>query len=476
MLELRRPRPSSPRTSLAASAPRSSRRWWAPPALLAAATLLLPGVAAASDGAAHAVPPTWMVVFFAAMLLGIAIIPLTRLEHLWHSNLNKLLFGLALSAYPVIWLTVLHPNLAELGVKMHEYASFITLLGSLFFISGGIYLAGDLRCTPGSNTTFLAIGTALASLIGTTGASMLLIRPVLRANTERKHKVHIVVFFIFLVSNVGGSLLPLGDPPLFLGYLQGVPFLWTLGLWQEMFLVSAVLLVIFFVMDRHFYGREADAVRRVDVAQASPLQIEGGINILWLLGIVACAAFIKDSHGLFVREAAMIGCVLGSKFTSPPATREKNAFSWFPIVEVAALFIGIFLTMIPALLILQASGDQLGVDTPAKFFWASGVLSSFLDNAPTYLVFFETAGGMVDKGLLSGALVPGTNVPEMILIAISCGSVFMGANSYIGNGPNFMVKAIAEEQNVVMPSFFGYMRWSIAFLIPCFVLVTLLFF
>jgi Na+/H+ antiporter NhaD/arsenite permease-like protein len=476
MLELRRTCPSPLRTSLAASAQRSSLRRWAVPALLAASSALVPGVAAASEGAAHAIPPTWMVVFFAAMLLGIAVIPLTKLEHLWHSNLNKLLFGLTLSAYPVIWLTVLHPNLAELGVKMHEYASFITLLGSLFFISGGIYLAGDLKCTPASNTTFLAIGTMLASLIGTTGASMLLIRPVLRANTERKHKVHIVVFFIFLVSNVGGSLLPLGDPPLFLGYLQGVPFLWTLGLWQEMFMVSSVLLVIFFVMDRHFYGRETEAVRKVDIAHATPLKIEGGINIVWLLGIVACAAFIKDSHGLFVREAAMIGCVLGSKFTSPAATREKNAFSWFPIVEVAALFIGIFLTMIPALLILQASGDQLGVDTPAKFFWASGILSSFLDNAPTYLVFFETAGGMVDKGLLSGALVEGTKVPQMILVAISCGSVFMGANSYIGNGPNFMVKAIAEEQNVVMPSFFGYMRWSVAFLIPCFVLVTLVFF
>jgi Na+/H+ antiporter NhaD/arsenite permease-like protein len=480
MLELR-PRPSHATPWRCSSLPGRARvgRWSA--ALLFAAIALVPGLAEASGGGeGHAVPPTWMVVFFIAMLLAIAIVPLTRLEHWWHSNLNKLLLGLALSAYPVIWLTVLHPNLAELGTKMHEYASFITLLGSLFFISGGIYLAGDLRCTPTSNTTFLAIGTVLASLIGTTGASMLLIRPVLRANTERKHKVHIVVFFIFLVSNVGGSLLPLGDPPLFLGYLQGVPFLWTLGLWREMLTVSAVLLVIFFVMDRHFYGREAEAVRRADAAHASPLRIEGGINIAWLLGIVACAAFIKDEHGLFVREAAMVGCVLGSRFTSPPTTREKNAFSWFPILEVAVLFIGIFLTMIPALLILQAGGDKLGVDTPAKFFWASGALSSFLDNAPTYLVFFETAGGMVARGnetiLQFGALVEGTQVPTAILVAISCGSVFMGANSYIGNGPNFMVKAIAEEQNVVMPSFFGYMRWSIAFLIPCFVLVTFLFF
>jgi len=433
-------------------------------------------VLASSSGGAHVTPPTWMVIFFIAMLLSIAIVPLTKLEHWWHSNLNKLILGMALSAYPVIWLTVLEPNLGELGVKMHEYTSFIVLLGSLFYISGGIYLAGDLKCTPTSNTAFLAFGTVIASFIGTTGASMLLIRPVLRANRERKHVVHIVVFFIFLVSNVGGSLLPLGDPPLFLGYLQGVPFLWTLQLWPQMATVASVLLVVFFVMDGHFYAKESGQVRKADVSHATPLKIEGGINIVWLLGIVACAAFIKDSHGIFVREAAMVGCVLGSKLTSPAEIREKNAFSWFPILEVAALFIGIFLTMIPALLILQASGDQLGVDTPAKFFWASGILSSFLDNAPTYLVFFETASGMVDKGLLTGALVEGTNVPQAVLIAVSCGSVFMGANSYIGNGPNFMVKAIAEESKVEMPSFFGYMKWSIVFLFPCFVLVTFLFF
>ncbi len=437
-----------------------------------------PATALANEagGAHHHPPPTWMVVFFVVMLLSIAIIPLTKLEHWWHSNLNKLLLGLALSLYPVVWLTMIEPNFGELGLKLHEYASFITLLGALFYISGGIYLAGDLKCTPQSNTAFLAFGTVIASLIGTTGASMLLIRPVLRANRERRFVVHTVVFFIFLVSNVGGSLLPLGDPPLFLGYLQGVPFLWTTGLWKEMSVVAGTLLVLYFVFDRHFYGRESAEARRSDLAHATPLKIEGAINVVWLLGIVACAAFIRDEHGIFVREAAMVGCMLGSRFTSPAETRVKNSFSWFPILEVAALFIGIFLTMIPALLILQSSGDQLGVDSPAKFFWASGVLSSFLDNAPTYLVFFETAGGMTERGLLSGALVPGTNVPEVILVAISCGSVFMGANSYIGNGPNFMVKAIAEESKVVMPSFFGYMKWSVAILIPSFVLVTLIFF
>jgi Na+/H+ antiporter NhaD/arsenite permease-like protein len=443
----------------------------------AVTVVLAPATALASSGAVGTVPPAWMIAFFAAMLLAIAIIPLTRFEHFWHSNLNKLLLGLALAAYPVVWLTVIEPNFHILQDTLHEYVSFIILLGTLFFISGGIYLSGDLKCTPKSNTTFLAIGTLIASFVGTTGASMLLIRPVLRANRERKHVVHTVIFFIFLVSNVGGSLLPLGDPPLFLGYLQGVPFLWTLGLWKQMAVVSGILLAIYFAMDRHFYAREADSARRSDIAHATPLRLEGKINLLWLGGILACVALIRTEHGFMVRELAMVACAVGSHFTTHKEIRERNAFSWFPILEVAALFIGIFLTMIPALMVLKASGGELGVDTPAKFFWASGTLSSFLDNAPTYLVFYNTAQGMVEHGQLAATAIVGTTgVPQTILEAISCGSVFMGANSYIGNGPNFMVKAIAEEQKVVMPSFFGYMRWSVMFLIPCFVLVTFVFF
>jgi Na+/H+ antiporter NhaD/arsenite permease-like protein len=343
-----------PTSSLDQSARRRSRSSLA---LLVVAVLaivgLAPSTALASGGGAGVVPPSWMVVFFAAMLLGIAIIPLTKFEHFWHSNLNKLLFGLALAAYPVVWLTVLQPNFHILEDTLHEYVSFIILLGTLFFISGGIYLSGDLRCTPKSNTIFLAVGTVIASVVGTTGASMLLIRPVLRANRERKHVVHIVVFFIFLVSNVGGSLLPLGDPPLFLGYLQGVPFLWTLGLWKQMLLVSGILLVIFFAMDRHFYARESEAARRSDAGHASPLRIEGKINLLWLGGIVACVALIRTEHGFMLREIAMIGCAVASHFTTSKELRERNAFSWFPILEVAALFIGIFLTMIPALMILK---------------------------------------------------------------------------------------------------------------------------
>ena len=258
-----------------AGARKGSRRFGVASAAVLAAVLLVPSTAFASSGPAGVLPPTWMVTFFAVMLLGIAIIPLTKFEHLWHSNLNKLLFGLALAAYPVVWLTVIEPNFHILEDTLHEYVSFILLLATLFFISGGIYLSGDLRCTPKSNTIFLAIGTVIASFVGTTGASMLLIRPVLRANRERKHVVHIVVFFIFLVSNVGGSLLPLGDPPLFLGYLQGVPFLWTLVLWKQMAVVSIILLVVFFAMDRHFYARETEAARRVDIAHATPTSAGG---------------------------------------------------------------------------------------------------------------------------------------------------------------------------------------------------------
>jgi Na+/H+ antiporter NhaD/arsenite permease-like protein len=439
-------------------------------------TALLPAVALASEGATHSPPPAWTTVFFIMMLLGIAIIPLTPLEHWWHKNTNKLVFGLALAIYPLVYLLVLQPNTHLLMETMHEYFSFIVLLGTLFYVSGGIYLRGDLAATPGTNVKFLVFGTLFASVVGTTGASMLLIRPVLRTNAERKHKVHIVVFFIFLVSNVGGSLLPIGDPPLFLGYLKGVPFLWTLGLWKQMLTVSLMLLVVFYFMDRHFYARESATDLKKDAAAVEPLSIEGKINILWLVGIVLCVALIKHA---WIRDTAMIACAVASHLTSPKATREKNAFTWGPIVEVAVLFIGIFLTMIPALEILRAEGGSLGVDTPAKFFWASGTLSSFLDNAPTYLVFLSTAQGMVESGGLTGLggmVSDNIQVPVVILEAISCGSVFMGANSYIGNGPNFMVKAIAEEQRVEMPSFFGYMKWSIAFLIPSFVIVTLLFF
>jgi Na+/H+ antiporter NhaD/arsenite permease-like protein len=448
------------------------------PAVLVLLAVLLPTTAWASEpahGEPAVLPPVWMVSFFVIMLLSIAILPLTRLEHFWHKNLNKLLVGLGLAAYPLLWLTVIEPNFTQLLHTVHEYFSFIVLLGTLFYVTGGILLTGDLKASPATNLKFLIVGTLIASFVGTTGASMLLIRPVLRTNHERRYKVHVVIFFIFLVSNIGGSLLPIGDPPLFLGYLKGVPFLWTLGLWKEMLLTCAVLLTAFYLLDRHFYNRETEKVRRYDAASVEPLKVDGKFNLVWLLGIVLSVALIGPEYGV-LREAAMIACALASRFTTEAEVRERNQFSWFPIVEVAALFIGIFLTMIPALMLLQAKGGELGVDSPAKFFWITGALSSFLDNAPTYLVFFSTAQGMVEQGLLGGELVTEVGIPAIVLQAISVGAVFMGANTYIGNGPNFMVKAIAEEQKIEMPSFFGYMKWSCTILIPTFVLVSLVFF
>ncbi len=444
---------------------------------LAAAAAFAPGDALASGGGSGELPPIWMLTFFVVMLLSIAVLPLTKLEHWWHKNENKLKVGLALAAYPLVWVTVISHNYSALWHVIEEYVSFIVLLGTLFYVSGGILLKGDLKATPETNLKFLIFGTSIASLIGTTGASMLLIRPLLRTNSQRRYKVHIVIFFIFLVSNIGGSLLPIGDPPLFLGYLRGVPFLWTLSLWQEMAMVSVLLLTGFYLLDRHFWRRETDKVKAVDADNVEPLSIEGKANVIWLVGIVLCVALIKPEYGLFLREAAMIGCAAASKFTTKGNIREQNRFSWFPILEVAALFIGIFLTMIPAQMLLSARGGELGVDTPIKFFWVTGLLSSFLDNAPTYVVFFETAKGMVEQGQLGGALVSDViTIPVVVLQAISVGAVFMGANTYIGNGPNFMVKAIAEEQKIEMPSFFGYMKWSGLVLIPSFVVVSLVFF
>jgi len=409
------------------------------------------------------------------MLLCIAILPLTRVERWWEHNRNKLLVSVILGAYPLIHVLLVQPNFHAFEETVHEYVSFIILLGTLFYASGGILLTGDLKGTPKTNTAFIAFGTLIASVVGTTGASMLLIRPLLRTNHERRYRVHVVIFFIFLVSNIGGSLLPIGDPPLFLGYLEGVPFLWTLNLYKQMAIVAIVLLTWFYFIDRHFYKKETPEVRKEDAATVEPLRVRGLVNLVWLLGIVLCVALIGPEYGL-LREAAMVVCAMGSRLTTKTETRKQNQFTWAPILEVAALFIGIFITMIPALVILKAQGGELGVDSPAKFFWVTGFLSSFLDNAPTYLVFFKTAQGMVDNGVMIGELVGGVGIPFEILVAVSTGAVFMGANTYIGNGPNFMVKAIAEERRIAMPSFFGYMRWSMIFLLPLFFLVTVIFY
>ncbi len=447
-----------------------------------------PGAAWAAEGAEagglHPVPPLWMIGFFVAMLLAIAVFPLTPLHHWWESNTKRLLVSVVLGAYPA-WYYVQH-DFGELShVMLHEYVPFIVLLGSLFLIAGGIRLTGDLQATPRVNSAFIAIGTLLASCIGTTGASMLLIRPLLETNRERQFKVHTVIFFIFLVSNIGGSLLPIGDPPLFLGYLAGVPFFWTLNLWSVWLPTSLVVLGLYFLVDTYYYRRELPAVRAWDRAAVRPLRLEGGINFLWLLGVVVAVITMHAHSPLtllrvpYAREGAMVLMVILAFVFSPFRIWKENRFTLGPIVEVAVLFLGIFVTMTPTLAILKAKGAELGVDTPAKFFWATGFLSSFLDNTPTYMVFFKAASGAVASGAIHAGVLIGhgiDKVPHRMLEAISAGAVFMGANTYIGNGPNFMVKAIAEESGIRMPSFFGYMKWSLGVLLPIFVLVTLVFF
>jgi Na+/H+ antiporter NhaD/arsenite permease-like protein len=407
-------------------------------------------------------PPLYAVLPFVAMLLGIAFLPLAA-PHWWERNANKLLLSCALGLPVAAYYLLRQP--AALLHTGEEYVSFILLLASLYVIAGGIRLTGDLEATPLTNAAFLAVGSVLASFLGTTGASMLLIRPLLQTNRERTRVTHTVVFFIFLVSNIGGLLTPLGDPPLFLGYLQGVPFAWTFRLWRHWLLAVGPLLVVYWVWDRVAYAREPTAAVRLDRATREPLRVQGAENGLWLAGVVLAVAFLRAPW----REAMMLVLAALSMWRTPRAVRAANGFTAHPMVEVAALFFGIFLTMIPALELLRLRGDELGVREPWQFFWATGVLSSFLDNAPTYLTFLALAQGLG----LGGAVV---GVPHGILAAISVGAVFMGANTYIGNAPNFMVKAIAEEAKVRMPSFVGYMAYSGAILLPLFALVTWAFF
>ncbi|HET7874819.1 MAG TPA: sodium:proton antiporter [Methylomirabilota bacterium] len=406
--------------------------------------------------------PVWTVVPFAAMLVSIAVCPL-RIPHWWESNRNKLLVSCILGLPILILYLARHPaDLVETG---EEYVSFIILLASLYVISGGIRLRGDLEATPLTNTAFLTTGGVLASFIGTTGASMLLVRPLLQTNQERTRVKHTVIFFIFIVSNIGGLLTPLGDPPLFLGYLRGVPFWWTFRLWLQWAAAVGLLLFVYFVWDSVVHAREPLAAIRRDRAQIQPLRVDGGLNALWLAGVVLSAAFL----GRPWREAAMAGLAALSLWLTPKAIRRANGFTSYPIVEVAVLFFGIFLTMMPALELLRTRGAELGVQAPWQFFWASGLLSSVLDNAPTYLVFFSLGQGLGLANEVAG-------MPERILTGISIGSVFMGANTYIGNAPNFMVKSIAEETGVKMPSFFGYLLYSAAILGPLYVAWTFLFF
>jgi Na+/H+ antiporter NhaD/arsenite permease-like protein len=414
--------------------------------------------------------PLWAVLPFGGFVLSIALFPLVA-PHFWERHYGKVsaAFGVPVAA----WFLVENPGeLLHTGV---EYVDFIILLGSLFTISGGILLRGTVRGTPWNNCVFLGIGAVIANVCGTTGASMLLIRPLLRANAHRRRTAHIVIFFIFVVSNAGGMLTPIGDPPLFLGYLRGVPFFWTLeNLWLIWLFAVGILVGTFYVIDRRVLSTEGTGragaggsalPRTAEEAGDTRFSIEGKGNVL-LLAVVIGAVFLPPP----LREILMAAALAASVWLTPSWIRRENGFTWHPIEEVAILFAGIFATMIPALLILKARGSGIGVAAPAHFFWATGILSSFLDNAPTYLSFLSLA-----QGLGGGGLADVVGVPAPVLRAISIGAVLMGATTYIGNAPNFMVKSIAESAGVRMPSFFGYMAYSVALLFPVFGLITLLF-
>ena len=377
-----------------------------------------------------AAPPLYSVVPFVAMLLAIALGPLA-LPRWWEAHRHKLTVSVALGLPVLGFYLVRQPSV--LAATAEDYVSFIVLLAGLYVISGGILLRGDLEATPVTNTAFLALGAALASCIGTTGASLLLIRPLLQTNRERQRVTHTVIFFIFLVSNIGGLLTPLGDPPLFLGYLLGVPFSWTFRLWPPWTMMVGTLLVVYFCWDSVQHARETTGALRRDRQQIEPLHVRGISNVVLLAGVAAAVALLRAP----VREVLIVALGAISLWRTPHAIRRANGFTASPMVEVAVLFFGIFLTMIPALELLRLRGHELGAREPWQFFWASGLLSSFLDNAPTYLAFVALGQGLGSTNEVIG-------MPNRILAAISVGSVVMGANSYIGNAPNFMVKAIAE--------------------------------
>ncbi len=416
---------------------------------------------------------------FAGMLLSIALMPLAA-PRAWHHHHGKIALGWAL-AFLLPCAAVFGAGAAG-GALLHtlggEYIPFIVLLTALYTAAGGIHLRGNLHGRPALNTALLAAGALLASVMGTTGASMLLIRPLIRANHNRRRVVHVIVFFIFIVGNAGGSLTPLGDPPLFLGYLQGVAFFWTLRhLFPETLFLLGALLALFFAIDRWCYRQEG-VLPQHPTPGTPRFGLDGAINLLPLAAIVALV-LAGGALPAWLRDAGLALLTLVSLAITPRAVREANQFSWAPMQEVAKLFAGIFLTMIPVLAMLQAGeagafaavaravAGADGQPLPAAYFWASGVLSAFLDNAPTYLVFFNLAGG--DAPTLMSTLAP-------TLAAISAGSVFMGALTYIGNAPNFMIKAIAEDRGIRMPGFFGYMLWSCSILLPLFAVMTFIWF
>jgi len=419
------------------------------------------------------------------MLGSIAVCPIF-FNHIWEHNRNKLIIGLIFGIPTILWLLINGYSHEFFDTIIFNYIPFIILLGSLFVISGGIFVDGDIEAKPVINTTFMVIGAVLASIMGTTGAAMLLIRVVLHTNKYRKFNVHTILFFIAIVANCGGLLSPLGDPPLFMMYLRGASFTWFLKLFPEWLFVNGLLCIIFFFVDSYYWKKEDEKIRIIERENIKKIKIHGKLNFIWLTGVVLAVAFInpnvfeilKSNHNLsFVREAVIILMTLLSLMFTTHLTRMENNFSWKPIEEVAYLFLGIFITMVPCILYLETNANNLGILSPASFYYFSGTLSSFLDNTPTAVTFYSLAEGLVKS---NGISIVNTNliagIPESLMKAISVGAVLFGSMTYIGNGPNFMVKSIAESHNIKMPHFFAYMfKFSIIILLPIFILTQLLF-
>ena len=455
---------------------------------------------AAGEGGAESGVPLWLCIPFAGLLLCIAVMPLVKGEW-WeaHQPLVVVLWILVMVIPFALLYGVGSAAETVLECTVNDYLTFIVLLFGLFCVSGNITMEGDFAGSPRINVGLLALGTLLASCIGTTGASMLMVRPVIKMNSWRRRKSHIMIFFIFMVSNMGGCLTPIGDPPLLMGFMRGVPFFWSLHLFPVLIFNMVILLFVFYHLDKRNYRRDIAEGRKPDISKpGTEFRIDGLHNIVFLIMIVAAVILsgvlpgmpaFQDAAGnargihifgevsLSFPSLIEIVLILLAAFLSFKTTdrevRVKNHFTWGAIKEVAVLFIGIFITMQPALMLLKAVGPNLGITEPYQMFWATGALSSFLDNTPTYLVFLTTAGTLGFTGGISTTL--GT-LPAKMLSAISCGAVFMGANTYIGNAPNFMVKSISDENGVNMPSFFGYMLWSVAVLIPVFIIDMFVFF
>lgn len=428
--------------------------------------------------------PLWCSIPFVVMLLAIATGPLIA-EKWWGENKNKLLVSLFLSIPVTIYMLVNGLSESLVDTIAYDYVPFMVLLGSLFVITGGIHLSGDIKASPLNNTLFLGVGYILASIMGTTGAAMLLIRPVITTNQERKYTTHTILFFIATVANCGGLLTPLGDPPLFMLYLRGAEFTWFLNLFPEWIFTGTLLLLIYYFVDRYYYKKEDWVNIAEDYIRIEPIRISGNINFLFLVGVIISVAFINkgnipmmgEEHASiwlkYLREIVLVILTGMSLYYTKSEVRKSNKFTWEPIIEVAYLFLGIFVTMAPTLIWLAKNAASFGVTEPWQFLYASGVLSSFLDNTPTAVAFYDLAHGL-PVALSGTTMVAG--VPEILLKAICVGAVFFGSMTYIGNGPNFMVKSIAEESGIKMPGFFAYMwKFSLIVLLPIYILVQLIF-